>query len=219
MSQVGSNIKKLRKVKGLSQQAFADLFGLTRGNISSYEEQRAEPRIEVILHIAKYFSIPVSEFLQKQLTVNEILNFEDYFEDAGQLLMAKSMSAVPFLGRESFSQTDQKIDRSNLPLIYFPLYHKQQFVAVENCSFIPKPLHFPFEEHVILFFEPVDIEILHTLDGHYGMFWEDQEIFFGQYRASSSAIELILNDWMKKEFKSDNKSGFWKLYAKFEKVV
>ena len=39
MSKIGYNIKKLRNVKNLSQQAFADLFNLTRGNISSYEEQ------------------------------------------------------------------------------------------------------------------------------------------------------------------------------------
>lgn len=40
MSKVGRNIKKIRSVKGLSQQAFAYLFSLTRGNISSYEELR-----------------------------------------------------------------------------------------------------------------------------------------------------------------------------------
>ena len=52
MSKVGKNIKKIRNVKALSQQAFADLFQLTRGNISSYEEFRAEPNIEIIVIIA-----------------------------------------------------------------------------------------------------------------------------------------------------------------------
>ena len=75
MTQIGTNIKKLRSVKGLSQQAFGELFNLTRGNISSYEEFRAEPKISVILQIAKYFSIPVAHLLEKKLTVNEILNF------------------------------------------------------------------------------------------------------------------------------------------------
>ncbi|MGN0002861.1 MAG: helix-turn-helix domain-containing protein, partial [Sphingobacterium composti] len=94
MSQIGNNIKKLRKVKGLSQQAFAELFNLTRGNISSYEEFRAEPRIEVILQIAKYFSIPIAELLEKQLTVNEILNFEDHFEKSIQL-DSKTLTEIP----------------------------------------------------------------------------------------------------------------------------
>ncbi len=219
MSQIGSNIKKLRKVKGLSQQAFADLFGLTRGNISSYEERRAEPKIEIILQIAKYFGIPVAELLQKQLTVNEILNFEDYFEDSTLPVAAKNMSAVPFIGRESFLHADQKIDVATLPQIYFPIYHKQKFLAVENCSFIPKPLVFPFEENAILFFEPVEIAILHTLDQHYGVYWGADELFFGQYQANGKDIELILNDWMKTIFTEEKKSYFWKLYGKFERVV
>src|SRR5690606_36887432 len=219
MSQIGSNIKKLRKVKGLSQQAFADLFGLTRGNISSYEERRAEPKIEIILKIAKYFGIPVAELLEKQLTVNEILNFEDYFEEAGQPVVSKNMSAVPFIGRESFQRADQKIDLAVLPQIYFPIYHKQQFLAVENCSFIPKPLVFPFEEHAVLFFEPVDISILHTLDRHYGFYWGGEELFFGQYQVSSSNIDLVLNDWKKVAFEESEKNHFWKLFGKFDKVM
>ncbi|MBD1420657.1 helix-turn-helix domain-containing protein [Sphingobacterium chuzhouense] len=219
MSQIGSNIKKLRKVKGLSQQAFADLFSLTRGNISSYEERRAEPKIEVILQIAKYFSIPVAQLLEKQLTVNEILNFEDYFEDSTTLMAAKNMSAVPFIGRENFLHANRKIDVTNMPKIYFPIYHKQNFLALENCSFIPKPLIFPFEENAILFFEPVEIAILHTLDQHYGVYLGADELFFGQYQTNGNDIELILNDWMKKGFAAEKKSYFWKLYGKFEKVV
>ena len=80
MSNVGNNIKKLRKVKGMSQQAFGDIFNLTRGNISSYEEMRAEPKIEIVLKIANYFGIPVQHLIEKNLSVNEILNFNDYFD-------------------------------------------------------------------------------------------------------------------------------------------
>ena len=60
MTKIGENIKKLRQVKNLTQQAFADLFEVSRGNISYYEEKRAEPRIETISQIAKYISIPIS---------------------------------------------------------------------------------------------------------------------------------------------------------------
>ncbi len=75
MSKIGANIKKIRTTKGLSQQAFAELFDLTRGNISSYEDNRAEPRIETLVRIANYFCIPVDSFIQDQLTINEILQF------------------------------------------------------------------------------------------------------------------------------------------------
>ena len=67
MTQIGKNIKKIRSVNGLSQQSFADLFSLTRGNISSYEESRAEPKIEVMIKIANYFGIPLSDLIEQDL--------------------------------------------------------------------------------------------------------------------------------------------------------
>lgn len=219
MSQIGSNIKKLRKVRGISQQAFADLFNLTRGNISSYEEQRAEPKIEVILHIAKYFCIPVSELLEKQLTVNEILNFEDHFADTSKFEPGAGLRAIPFLGRDYFQKEKSHIDWHSLPKIYFPLYYRQQLVAVENSSFIPNPNDFPFEEHAILFFEPLEIEILHTLNLHYGFYCLKEDVFFGQYAVSGSKIELVLNDWKRVVYEPSENVGFWKLIGKFEKTL
>lgn len=75
MSHIGKNIRKIRSVKKLSQQAFSELFGLTRANIGSYEEGRAEPKIAVVLEMAKKFSIPIDGLLNKELNVNEISGF------------------------------------------------------------------------------------------------------------------------------------------------
>ena len=221
MSQIGNNIKKLRKVKGLSQQAFADVFNLTRGNISSYEELRAEPRIEVILQIAKYFSIPVSELLERQLTVNEILNFEDHFVADGDTTPSKRLLAVPFLGRESLLHASgfDFIDYNLLPQVHFPIFAKHRILAVENTMAIPRPSLFPFEENAILFFEQVDIEILHTLDAHYGFYADKENYFFGQYSLDGEQIELKLSNWKKVTFAMDKISSFWRLYGKFETVL
>lgn len=217
MSQIGVNIKKLRSVKGLSQQAFADLFGLSRGNISSYEEFRAEPKISVILQIAKYFSIPVSEFLETQLTVNEILNFEDHFEVFGSATLDKNMVEVPYINRD-FLQKNSTIELAELPKLYFPVYNKHQIIAVENSEMISKPSDFPFQENSILFLEQVDLDILHTLDTHFGFYQKEDKMFFGQYIVEGKNIRLQLNDWMKADFQEEDKGSFWKLYARFEKV-
>ena len=75
MTKIGANIKKIRTTKGLSQQAFADLFALTRGNISSYEENRAEPRLETVMQIANHFSIPLNQFVTQNLSIHEILKY------------------------------------------------------------------------------------------------------------------------------------------------
>lgn len=81
MTYFGTNLKKIRQIKGLSQQAFAELIDLNRGVISSYEEGRAEPKIETLLRIANYFGIPTDDIISKPLTVNQLANF-DLIEDS-----------------------------------------------------------------------------------------------------------------------------------------
>ena len=76
MSLFGKNIKKIRSVKNLSQQAFADLFGLKRATLGAYEEGRSEPKIETIIKVANYFSITIDDILTRDLTVNELLKFK-----------------------------------------------------------------------------------------------------------------------------------------------
>ncbi|SDI69277.1 helix-turn-helix domain-containing protein [Chryseobacterium jejuense] len=77
MSFFGTNIKKIRQVKGLSQKAFADLFDLNRGVISSYEEGRAEPKIETILKVASHFSLDLDKLLTETLQVNQLASVSD----------------------------------------------------------------------------------------------------------------------------------------------
>ncbi|MEN8137167.1 MAG: helix-turn-helix transcriptional regulator [Bacteroidota bacterium] len=76
MSFIGKNIRKIRTVKQLNQSQFAELFGLSRASIGSYEEGRAEPKIDKIIDIAKYFSIELDLILEKELSVNEISGFK-----------------------------------------------------------------------------------------------------------------------------------------------
>ncbi|TXI87309.1 MAG: XRE family transcriptional regulator [Chryseobacterium sp.] len=77
MSFFGTNIKKIRQVKGLSQKAFADLFDLNRGVISSYEEGRAEPKIETILKVANHFNVNLDKLLTEILQVNQLVSVSD----------------------------------------------------------------------------------------------------------------------------------------------
>lgn len=77
MTYFGTNIKKIRQLKGLSQQAFAELLELNRGVISSYEEGRAEPKIESLLKIAKILNLTTDDLLSKPVTINKITNFSE----------------------------------------------------------------------------------------------------------------------------------------------
>lgn len=77
MSFFGTNIKKIRQVKGLSQKAFADLLDLNRGVISSYEEGRAEPKIETLLKVANHFSLDLDQLLTETLQAHQLANVSD----------------------------------------------------------------------------------------------------------------------------------------------
>ena len=100
MSVVGINIKKIRGVKGLNQTDFANLCGLTRANIGSYEELRAEPKIDTIIKIATYYKLPIDKLVRKELTVNDISNF-DVFSKLPLPIGVGNKNEVIFVGKSN----------------------------------------------------------------------------------------------------------------------
>src|ERR1700754_4079188 len=69
MSIISSNIKFLRKKKGLTQQQFADQVGIKRSLVGAYEEERAEPKYDLLKNIANFFEVTVDDFINE--TINE----------------------------------------------------------------------------------------------------------------------------------------------------
>jgi len=67
MNNLSKNIKFLRKQQGLSQEEFALKVGLNRGNIASYEKGNAEPKMESLLTIAKYFNTSVLRLVEEPM--------------------------------------------------------------------------------------------------------------------------------------------------------
>lgn len=104
MTNFGKNIKKIRSIQKLSQSNFADLFGLSRASIGAYEEGRAEAKLDIIIRIAKYFSITVDELINKEITVNELYHFNIFDEN---------ISEKANIGNEVL----KKIAFNNIPLV------------------------------------------------------------------------------------------------------
>lgn len=76
MSYFGKNIRKIRTAKKMSQSEFAKLFDLKRTALGSYEEGRAEAKIDTIIKVADYFGLTLDQLLRKEITVNEIFHFK-----------------------------------------------------------------------------------------------------------------------------------------------
>jgi len=67
MSIISSNIKYLRKKRGLTQQSFADQVGIKRSLVGAYEEERAEPKYELLKVIASFFDVSIDDFIKQKI--------------------------------------------------------------------------------------------------------------------------------------------------------
>jgi len=68
MSQAGQNLKYLRKLRGWTQEEFATKLGIKRSLIGAYEEERADPRLEVLEVVADIFKLSLDELFLKDLS-------------------------------------------------------------------------------------------------------------------------------------------------------
>lgn len=67
MSIVSDNMKYLRKLHGMTQDQFARRMGIKRASVGAYEEQRANPNIDVLKTMSKLFNVSVDDLLKKDL--------------------------------------------------------------------------------------------------------------------------------------------------------
>jgi transcriptional regulator with XRE-family HTH domain len=67
MSIAGQNLKYLRKLRGWTQEEFAAKLRIKRSLLGAYEEERAEPRIEVLEIAGDMFKLTLDELLRKDL--------------------------------------------------------------------------------------------------------------------------------------------------------
>lgn len=67
MSQAGRNLKHLRKLRGWTQEEFAIKLNIKRSLIGAYEEERADPRLDVLEMVSDIFKLSLDELLLKDL--------------------------------------------------------------------------------------------------------------------------------------------------------
>jgi len=71
MSYAGKNLRYLRKLRGWTQDEFANRLKIKRSVIGSYEEARAEPRLEVLEAMCNIFKLSLDDLLLKDLTASK----------------------------------------------------------------------------------------------------------------------------------------------------
>ncbi len=146
MSYIGKNIRKIRTVKKLSQAAFAELFDLARPSVGAYEEGRAEPKLDTVIQIANHFGISVDSLLTKELTINDLYNFNIHVEggasgrhdDGKKAAMYSQMIKSVFV--PAAKQVEYIVHINNrdfiagLPKILIPNHHDKNHRAFEMTA-------------------------------------------------------------------------------------
>lgn len=224
MTRIGKNIKKIRNVRGLSQQAFADLFDLTRGNISSYEEFRAEPRIEVIVKIANFFGIPLTDIIEKDLSVNELLHYNTGLVlETEKLKIAQQLVRVPYIPLlymdDYIKQYAEEDFIQQLPQIIIPCTSKFKLLAFEVDNQESLPSGFDYHPGDILVYENITKENLHRIIDKLGMMIDDEGLKAGVYKEKEGKITLSLNEWVEYPLDINSLTQSWVLRASYTQVV
>lgn len=67
MKHIAGNIRHLRQLKGWSQEQLADRLDITRARIGSYEEERCDPPIDILLRLSRLFHIAIDALIKADL--------------------------------------------------------------------------------------------------------------------------------------------------------
>ncbi len=90
MSYAGKNLRYLRKLRGWTQEECANKLKVKRSLIGAYEEERAEPKLEVQKILCDIFKISFEDLLLKDMSNAKGTN---YLEQRRKLKMVASGSA------------------------------------------------------------------------------------------------------------------------------
>ena len=74
---IGANIKKIRKDKGLQQKQVALEIGLDQSNYNKIENSKREPSVDVLNKIANLFGVTVDDILNPDKDVPKEVTVED----------------------------------------------------------------------------------------------------------------------------------------------
>jgi transcriptional regulator with XRE-family HTH domain len=111
MTKISKNIKRLRNAQSISQEALAEKLFISRQAVSSWENDRTQPDIEMIGKLAEVFNVSIEELIYGEKRKLELENEEPkqnnklliiIFSILGSLFVAIGIIFFIFFGWESF---------------------------------------------------------------------------------------------------------------------
>ncbi|MDB5119959.1 MAG: Helix-turn-helix domain protein [Sphingobacteriales bacterium] len=138
MANISSNLKYLRKKKGLTQQQFADSMDIKRSLVGAYEEDRAEPKYELLKKFAEFYELSMDELINE--TINDkwkpkpkgdpanirVLSISVDSEDRENIELVPVKASAGYLNGFSDPQFI-----STLPKFHLPMFRQGTYRAFE----------------------------------------------------------------------------------------
>lgn len=93
MATANQNLKYLRKLRGWTQEEFANKIGIKRSLVGAYEEERAEPNYEVLETVSDLFKVTIDDLLRKDLSETK----GSYLAKRRQLKMVADSNVIHFV--------------------------------------------------------------------------------------------------------------------------
>lgn len=93
MALSNQNLKYLRKLRGWTQEEFATRLNIKRSLLGAYEEERAEPRFEVLEMVCDLFKLTMDDLLRKDLSEPK----SNYLAKRRAIKMNAGPSEIPFV--------------------------------------------------------------------------------------------------------------------------
>ncbi len=185
----GEKIAKLRKEKGLTQEDFGDLLGVTRQSVSKWEQDISFPETDKLILIAREFNCSLDYLLNNEYNHNNNQNTEEVIENKrvlkGNLFyaivimsFAVTMSLLYFLPLARIPVQD---GISQFPYGYYVTFNFYNFVFSTS---------YKFGNFIILLHYLCTLFILGI--GVLSMFFEDKRIYKASFISSIVSLGLML---------------------------
>ncbi len=148
MSNISANLRFLRKKNNLTQQQFADIMEIKRASVGAYEENRAEPKYELLKKIADYYELSMDELandiidekwrpVPKSNASNlRVLSITVDQEDRENIELVPVKASAGYLNGYADPEYVKELPRFNLPIFSQGTYRAFE---IKGDSMLPLP--------------------------------------------------------------------------------
>ncbi len=149
MNFFASNMKYLRKKKGLTQSDLANKMGINRPKIGSYEEGRAEPKLTTIQRISNFYKVNIDDLLELDLSKEQhkekdvkgsairILPIIVDKNDEEQITVVPAKASAGYLNGFADVEFVEQLPTFNLPVNELSTNRTYRIFQIQGDSMLP----------------------------------------------------------------------------------